>query len=212
MAAAAGILPSIQPCRWAPWCDEFGGLIWLPEVLSADFWALRLALLIGAPLLVIAVLAMLAAGRRALVITCGLIALGLVGYSALVGRLAAGTAGGEVVGAYTGPLVSALALCLIASAISGLQVTHRSSSALGGVFSPVASTLLVLAIFAAGVFWAAPRLMPATELTDKTITAVNDEQVLIRPGAVRTLPATAADLGMGPAASRTLVLSSSHEG
>lgn len=207
-----GFSQAFSPAAGLPGATNSGGLIWLPEVLSADFWALRLALLIGAPLLVIAVLAMLAAGRRALVITCGLIALGLVGYSALVGRLAAGTAGGEVVGAYTGPLVSALALCLIASAISGLQVTHRSSSALGGVFSPVASTLLVLAIFAAGVFWAAPRLMPATELTDKTITAVNDEQVLIRPGAVRTLPATAADLGMGPAASRTLVLSSSHEG
>ncbi|NDK31009.1 glycosyltransferase family 2 protein [Nesterenkonia haasae] len=207
-----GFSQAFDPVAGLPGATNSGGLVWLPEVLGADFWALRLALLIGAPLLVIALLAMLAAGRRALVITCGLIALGLVGYSALVSRLAAGTVGGEVVGAYTGPVVSALALCLVAAAISGLQATHRSSSALGGVFSPVASTLLVLAIFAAGVFWAAPRLMPATELSDKTITAVNDEQVLIRPGTVRTLPATAADLGMGPAASRTLVLSSSHEG
>lgn len=207
-----GFAQAFDPSDGLPGATSTDSLAWLPEVLDADFWALRLALLIGAPLLVIAVLAMLAAGRRALVITCGLIALGLVGYSALVSRLTAGTAGGELIGAFIGPVVSALTLCLIAAAISGLQVSRRSPSALGGVFTPVASTLLVLAIFAAGVFWAAPRLMPAAELSEKTITAVNDEQVLIQPGGVRTLPATAADLGMGPASSRTLVLSSSHQG
>ena len=41
---------------------------------------------------------------------------------------------------------------------------------------------------------------------------MNSEQTLISPGTVRTLPATAADQGAGPAAVRTLVLSSSSEG
>jgi hypothetical protein len=207
-----GFSQAFDPAAGLPGAATAERLVWLPAALEADFWALRLALLIGAPLVVIAVLAMLAAGRRLLMMTCGLMALGLVGYSALVSRLAAGTAGGEVIGGHIGPVVSALALCLIAAAIGGLQGGLGSHSPLGGIFTPVASTLLVLAIFASGVFWAAPRLIPTAELADRTITAVNDEQVLIEPAAVRTLPATAADLGMGPAASRTLVLSSSHEG
>ncbi|WP_150462706.1 glycosyltransferase family 2 protein [Nesterenkonia ebinurensis] len=201
--------------------DSTGGLpgatnsetvAWLPDVLAEDFWALRLALTIGAPLLIIAVLALLAVGRRAVVLSCGFIGLGILGYSALASRLAAGTAGSEVVGAHIGPLVSVLALCLIAAAVSGLATSQAAGSALGGVFAPVASTLLVLAVFTAGVFWAAPRMMPGTELAEKTISTVNTERVLIEPGTVRSLPATAADLGTGPAAARTLVLSSSSQG
>ncbi|RJN32072.1 glycosyltransferase family 2 protein [Nesterenkonia natronophila] len=207
-----GFSQAFDPAAGLPGAANTERLGWLPGALDADFWALRLALLIGAPLVVIAVLAMLAAGRRLLMMTCGLIALGLVGYSALVSRLAAGTAGGEVLGGHIGPMVSALALCLIAAAIGGLQGGPGSHAVLGGIFTPVASTLLVLAIFASGVFWAAPRLIPTAELADRTITAVNEQQVLIAPAAVRTLPATAADLGAGPAATRTLVLSSSHEG
>ncbi|WP_202912050.1 hypothetical protein [Nesterenkonia muleiensis] len=207
-----GFSQGFDPSEGLPGAIRAGGMAWLPDLLAGDFWALRLALLIGAPLLLISVLALLAAGRRVVVLACGLIGIGLIGYSALISRLAAGTSGGEVVGGYTGPLVSALMLCLIAAAISGLRTSQTADSALGGVFSPVASTLLVLAIFAAGVFWAAPRLMPATELSEKTITAVNTEQTLIGPGTERTVPATAADLGTGPAAVRTLVLSSSQEG
>lgn len=188
------------------------GTAWLPDLLTQDFWALRLALLIGAPLFLIACLALLAAGHRAVVLVCGIIAIGLLGFAALSSRLAAGVSEGEVIGAYIGPLVSALVLCLIAAAISGLATSRAADSALGGVFAPVASTLLVLSIFAAGMFWAAPRLLPDIDKSETTVTAVNTEQTLIHSGGVRTLPATAADMGSGPAATRTLVLASSPEG
>ncbi|TLP76842.1 glycosyltransferase family 2 protein [Nesterenkonia sphaerica] len=207
-----GFAQAFDPAAGLPGAGGTGALAWLPAMLEADYWALRLALLIGAPLLVVAVLGMLGARRRGLMMICGLTALGLIGYSSVVSRLAAGTAGGEVLAAHIGPLVSAVTLCLIAAAISALQPGSPPLAALGGVFVPVASTLLVLSIAASGVFWAAPRLMPTAELTDRTVTAVNSEPVLIEPAAVRTLPATAADLGTGPAETRTLVLSSSHEG
>lgn len=207
-----GFAQAFDPVSGLPGAMNDAGLAWLPDLLAGEFWALRLALLLGAPLLLIALLALLAAGRKVVVLTCGLIGIGLIGYAALVSRLAAGTADGEVVGGYTGALVSALMLCLVAAAVNGLRSSQSADSALGGIFAPVASTLLVLSIFAAGVFWAAPRILPATDLSETTVTAVNSEQTLISPGTVRTLPATAADQGAGPAAVRTLVLSSSSEG
>ncbi|GFZ93522.1 hypothetical protein [Nesterenkonia alkaliphila] len=207
-----GFSQAFDPTGGLPGTTNSESAAWLPSVLAESFWALRVALLTGAPLLVIAVLALLAVGRRAVVLSCGLIGLGTLGYSALVSRLAAGSAGSEVVGTHIGPLVSVLALCLIAAAVSGLSSSQAAGSALGGVFSPVASTLLVLAVFTAGVFWAAPRMMPGAGLDGMTISTVNTERVLIQPGTVRTLPATAADLGTGPAAARTLVLSSSAQG
>lgn len=207
-----GFPQTFDPTAGLPGASHEMGAAWLPDLLAQDFWTLRLALLIGAPLFLIACLAMLAAGRRSVVLVCGVIAVGLLGFAALSSRLAAGASEGEVIGAYIGPLVSAMILCLIAAAISGLATSRAADSALGGVFAPVASTLLVLSIFAAGMFWAAPRLLPTIDKPDTTVTAVNTEQTLISSGAVRTLPATAADLGSGPAATRTLVLASSSQG
>lgn len=189
-----------------------GAAAWLPSVFEGSFWSLRLALLIGGPLLCIALLALFAAGRRGVVLSCGLILLGLLGYSAVATRLSAGHSLGELVPAYPGPLVSAAVLCLVAAALSALDVSQRSGSALGGLFSPVATTLLVLAIFAAGVFWAAPRMLPSAELSDQTVTAVNTEPVLVQRGSSRSLPATAADQGASPAATRTLMLGSGPAG
>lgn len=207
-----GFSQAFSPAAGLPGASSEAGMAWLPDLLAGDFWALRLALLIGVPLLLISLLALLAAGSRVVVLSCGLIGIGLIGYSALISRLAAGVSGGELIGGYTGALVSALVLCLIAAAVSGLATSEAADSALGGVFAPMASTLLVVSIFAAGVFWAAPRLLPVTDLAETPVTAVNSEQTLITGGSVRTVPATAADSGSGSAATRTLVLSSSDQG
>lgn len=186
--------------------------VWLPSLLEGSFWSMRLALLIGGPLLCVALVALFAAGRRPAVLGSGLIALGTVIYSGLAITMTAGHAAGELVSAYPGPLVSVLALCLTVAALNALEVCRGAETPLGGLFAPVATTLLVLAIFTSGVFWAAPRMLPQAELVDQTITAVNSQSVLIQRGSTSTLPATAADQGTGPAATRTLLLSSSPAG
>lgn len=200
------------PREGLPGTGGDGNLAWLPPELGDDFWSLRMALLLGAPLLVIALLALLAVGRRGLVLTAGLTSCGLLGYSALAARATTGDVAGELVPANIGPVVSALALCLIAAGLSALHTSPAAESSLGGIFAPVATTLLILAIFASAVLWAAPRLLPNSTLDEKTVTAVNSQEVLIQPGQTRSLPATAADQGTGPANLRTLVLNSTPGG
>lgn len=207
-----GFSRAFDPASGLPGASYGDSTAWLPEALDGSFWSLRLALLLGAPLLLIALVALLAAGRRSVVLTCGLIALGLLGYSGLVTKLTAGQATGELVPAGPEALVSAVTLCLIIATLSALDVSHQRESVLGGLFAPVAATLLVLAIFTSGVFWAAPRMLAAAGLADTTVTAVNRESVLITGGESSTLPATAADQGSGPASTRTLVLTSGPEG
>ncbi|WP_147105704.1 hypothetical protein [Nesterenkonia populi] len=186
-----------------------GPASWLPSVLEGDFWALRLALLIGGPLLAVAVIAFIAAPARRALIPAGLFALAALMLSAAAARLTAGAAGTQLVPAHTGPLVSVVLLCLLVSAVVVLRTAGAGGRA--GSFLPVASTLLVLAVFASAVFWAAPRLLPASDLSDRTVTAVHHEQVLVGPGSLREIPASAADQGTGPEQLRTLILQTSGE-
>lgn len=185
---------------------------WLPDVLAGNFWSLRLALIIGGPLLGVALLAFFAAARRPAVTGAGLVLVGTLAWSALTGALTASHAGGELLPAASGPLVSLMALCLIVAAMNVFDMSRQADTSLGGLFAPVASTLLVLSIFVGGVFWAAPRMLPDAQLQDQPITAVNAQQALISGGTPVTLPATAADQGSGPAGTRTLVMSSTPAG
>lgn len=207
-----GFSQSFSASAGLPGASSESSAAWLPEVLGGSFWSLRLALVIGGPLLLIALVALLAAGRRGVVLTCGLIGLGALAYSGLVTKLSVGQSGGELVPANPAPLVSVVALCLLIATLSALDVSHHAGSPLGGLFAPVSATLLILAIFTSGVFWAAPRMLAAAGLADQTITAVNDESMLITGGTAESLPATAADQGAGPAATRTLELASGPEG
>lgn len=207
-----GFSQSFTASAGLPGASHDGSVAWLPEMLDGSFWSLRLALLIGGPLLLIALVALLAAGRRGVVLTCGLIGLGTLAFSGLATKLTAGQSAGELVPANPAPLVSAVVLCLLIATLSALDVSRHAGSALGGLFAPVSATLLVLAIFTTGVFWAAPRMLASAGLADQTVTAVNSESVLISPGSPRSLPATAADQGAGPAATRTLVLASGPDG
>lgn len=207
-----GFSQAFDPASGLPGASFADTAAWLPTVFDGSFWSLRLALLVGGPLLMIAVIALFAAGRRAVVLSSGLIGLGTLAYSALVTKLSADHTAGELVPANPAVLVSVVTLCLIAAALSALSAAPRSGSGLGGIFASVASTLLIVAIFASGVFWAAPRMLAATGMTDRSVTAVNPEPVLITPGSTRNLPATAADQGDGPAATRTLMLASGLDG
>ncbi|WP_258935147.1 hypothetical protein [Nesterenkonia pannonica] len=161
----------------------------------------------GAPLLAVAAIALVAAPARRVLLFTGLSALAALLLSAATSRLTAGAAGSELVAAHTGPLVSATLLCLTLCALMALRTATAAGAS--GSFLPVASTLLVLGVFAAAVLWAAPRLLLTAELSDRTITAVHHQPVLVERGSLRDIPASAADQGTGPQQLRTLILGSS---
>ncbi|MCH8563812.1 hypothetical protein LTI14_11400 [Nesterenkonia sp. YGD6] len=186
---------------------------WLPAYLAGDFWSLRIALLIGLPLLIIALLGIFTGSRtRPLPIVAGTLLLATLGLSALVGLLAAGSDGTAVISGNPGPLVSVLLFCLLAAGMASLDRFPLAFPRVGGTITPVISTLLVLAIGASLVLFYSPRMMPDAPLTGQPLTAVNAAPTLIEAGALRQLPATAADQGTGPAQLRTLVLSAADPG
>ncbi|MGJ9425530.1 glycosyltransferase family 2 protein [Nesterenkonia halotolerans] len=200
--------------------DPAGGLAaaaasgsWLPGYLEGDFWNLRIALLIGLPLLLIALLGMFTGSRsRPLPIVAGVLLLGALGLSVLVSLLAAGSDGTAVIGGNPGPVVSVMLFCLLAAGMASLDRFPLAFPRVGGTITPVISTLLVLSIGASLVLFYSPRMAPGATLTGQPLTAVNAAPTLIEPGSVRQLPATAADQGTGPAQLRTLVLSSADPG
>ncbi|WP_157075307.1 hypothetical protein [Nesterenkonia jeotgali] len=186
---------------------------WLPAYLAGDFWSLRIALLIGLPLLLIALLGIITGGRtRPLPIVAGALLLGTLGLSALLGLLAAGSDGTTVITGNPGPVVSVMVFCLLAAGMASLDRFPLAFPRVGGTITPVISTLLVLAIGASLVLFYSPRVMPGAPLTGQPLTAVNAAPTLIEAGALRQLPATAADQGTGPAQLRTLVLSAADPG
>ncbi|WP_133726025.1 glycosyltransferase family 2 protein [Nesterenkonia aurantiaca] len=186
---------------------------WLPGYLAGDFWSLRIALLIGLPLLVIALLGIFTGSRtRPLPIVAGTLLLAALGLSALVGLLAAGSDGTAVISGNPGPVVSVMLFCLLAAGMASLDRFPLAFPRVGGTITPVISTLLVLAIGASLVLFYSPRVMPGAPLTGQPLTAVNAAPTLIEAGSLRQLPATAADQGTGPAQLRTLVLSAADPG
>ena len=190
-----------------------GGGAWLPEYFDGGFWSLRVALLIGAPLLILAVLGTISAGqRRAAAIVAAALALATLGYSALIKELSATQDGVSVIPGNPGPLVSVIIFCLLLAAISSLERLPQAWPRIGGSITPVVSTLLVFSVVASIGLWALPRVEPSAEPTGQPLTAVNSAPTLITDATARQIPATAADQGEGPAQLRTLVLSADEEG
>ena len=101
-----GFSQAFDPASGLPGASFADTAAWLPTVFDGSFWSLRLALLVGGPLLMIAVIALFAAGRRAVVLSSGLIGLGTLAYSALVTKLSADHTAGELVPANPAVLVS----------------------------------------------------------------------------------------------------------
>lgn len=199
---------------------------WISDYFTGDFWSLRLALLIGAPLLILAGLGIFSAVfrrgpkhdadpaglRSGTAVAVGLILLAALGLSALVAQLAAGDDGLNVLPGSVAPLVSVISFCLLAAGIGSLARLPQAMRRVGGYITPVAATLLVLSVVASLGLWAIPRSTPASELTGEPLTAVHQQPTAIGPGEVRQIPASAADQGMGPAQLRTLVLEAAPQG
>lgn len=193
-------------------------------------WALLLALLVSAPVLLLAVAALFLPGKRtALARVFWLVALATLASSWLVGHVATGVNGNMIVGPFTGPAVSAAGMLLLGAALLGADKifapAKRASDPtrwklpLRRVASGVALALLVAGPLAGMGAWAAQNvLQPSSEARGATATTDAESGSSlgsarqVRPVDNGTLPATAVDRGEGPAGTRTLVITSGEQG
>lgn len=206
---------------------EIGGT--LPDYFAGDFWALRLALVIGAPLLLVALLGIFAvtlsrsapqeedgdrAGglHRTSALAAGVLLLVCLVFSFALGQIAVAEDGRTLIPGNPAPLVSVMVFCLLIAVVGTLDRLPKALPRIGGSITPITSTLLVLSVVASLGFWAVPRVLPSAELSDQPLTAMTPETTRIGAGGVRGLPATAADQGQGPTQARTLVLEAGEQG
>ncbi|WP_394941492.1 glycosyltransferase [Psychromicrobium sp. YIM B11713] len=174
--------------------------------LSPGFpWAWLFALVVGAPLVLLAVAALVWPKHRPVTVRVlwlvALLALAL-GYAS--GMIGTALGSGELVTPYSGPAVSVAIFALLAAAVVGLDGVQRWRSADGvkgrGLPRAVAGVLTVLLL-----------LSPLLSLGLWTVQNLNGSTSL-QAGSAHSLPATATDRGLGPDQSRSLVISVSDDG
>ncbi|MFJ6003444.1 glycosyltransferase [Arthrobacter sp. NPDC092385] len=218
----------------APWQHLLGFPVsfdpMLPPAAAAFLgdgpWSLVAAVVIGAPVIVLAAAALfLPRGRRTLVRSFWLLAVLALALAAVAPVLpvAAGTA--VLIPVFPGPLVSVVSLGLLAAALSGLPGRRDADAPAARprrLLPAAAGAVLAVGPLLSLGLWLAPELAgppavaaepvviagsPAEEVPDPATgttdfgTAVGLESVARRP-----LPATAADRGSGPDQTRTLVI------
>lgn len=182
------------------------GAAWLAEGFP---WAWLLALLIGAPLLLLALGALIWPHRRSGTVRVfwlvAVLAL-LLGY--LVAQLGTATSADSLVTPFSGPAVSVVVFALLGSALIGVDAVHgwRSKDRTGKVQRgrslprvavSVLSLLLILSPVLSMSLWTAQNFGPGIQLESSS---------------ARTLPATATDRGLGSDRSRTLVIDANPNG
>lgn len=197
-------------------------LPWLDVWLLGFPWALAAALVIGLPLLALAVAGAVRRGRAGQVARAGLLLTVLT--------LAAGTvapvlgtaldADGRLVTVFTGPFTSAAVLGVVLAAVAGLNGLG-GPSAVRRTGAAVLATAAAASVVVLAGLWILPRTVPAETLDAAGAEALETrsadgeaEPVLSALGTgsavtgspVRLLPATAADQGSSPLATRTVVL------
>ncbi|MCQ9163571.1 glycosyltransferase family 2 protein [Arthrobacter sp. STN4] len=203
------------PNAVAPLAKLFGGT----AAAAGDVWTWAAVLLVGAPVVVVAFIALLAPLRRAgTVRTLWLVAL-LALATAYATRLVAVSLDGSTLATpFNGPAVSVALFALLGAALLGFDAVHRRAfdpaesggtvagransggSAHGGsrTTAVVLSVVLVAAPIASLGLWTVNSLNGNTPgLAGASLVAPLDNG---------SIPATAADRGTGPEASRTLVL------
>ncbi|MDN4646424.1 glycosyltransferase family 2 protein [Arthrobacter sp. PsM3] len=212
-----------QPLRFA----ADGGLTGLPlfGAGSAVPWALLLALLIGLPVLLLAVAALFLPVRPARTARAlWTAALLLLAGGWLSGQIATGASASVLVTPFTGPAVSAAAFVVLGAALIGaaglLDSADRAAAATVGrrilvrTTAVTAMVLLLAGPLAGLTVWAAQNLAP--QATPAAAEAAGSGMPgggslgalrLVQPAESRTLPATAIDRGEGPEQARTLIIS-----
>ena len=192
-------------------------------------WALLLALLVIAPVLILAVAALFVPGKRAaLARVFWLVALATLSSAWLLGHVATGVNNNVIVGPFTGPAVSAAGMVLLGAAVLGAEklfTAPRTTSKgprrhlpLQRVASAATMAFLVAGPLAGMAAWTAQNVLQPTP-TAVPIAAPNTaEQTSLGAGRqiwpvdTGTLPATAVDRGQGPERTRTLVITSGEQG
>lgn len=205
--------------------DAGGGVAGLP-VFSGQAvpWALLLALLVGVPVLLLAIAALFVPGKRTRVSRALLVAaLIMMAGGWLAGHVATGMNADTLVTPFTGPTVSAAAFALLGAAMIGAESLLGFAEKLTGattkrkILLRSASVLVMLLLLAgplAGLTaWAAQNLLQPSAGAP----AANDGHALgtarlIQASNPRTLPATAIDRGVGPEQTRTLLISTGEDG
>ncbi len=199
------------------------------DFMPAGPWTLVLVVLTGAPLVVFAVVGLFAGGRRAsLPLARGLWLAGVLmlaaGYGASL--VPSAVAGDTFVTAFNGPFISFFILGLLFAAglgISVLRGERGTAPEAAGESTPRvatgalawASALLGISVLVAGANWiVAQNPVPVPAEGEAAATTFNQVGAtsLLQPVAPRTLPATAADRGLGDYEDRTLVLAQNSDG
>ncbi|WP_426998627.1 glycosyltransferase family 2 protein [Pseudarthrobacter sp. N5] len=205
--------------------DAGGGLAGLPAFSGPGVpWALMLALLLGAPVLLLAAAALFVPGKRTGVSRAlWIAALIMLAGSWVSGHIATGVNGTTLVTPFTGPSVSAAAFALLGAAMIGaerlLAPVNRSTAMPGRTMVFRSASILVVVLLLAGPLaglstWAAgnlrqPNAVPPAEAGGGH--ALGTPR-LIQAAHPRTLPATAIDRGEGPEQTRTLLINTSENG
>lgn len=210
------------PVAFDPWAAPMGF-----GFLPPGPWSLVVALLAGIPVILFAVLSLFKSGKRpglarmlwllgALLLACG--------YGASL--IPTAISGNALVAAFNGPFVSGFLVAMLfaaAIAVAALRreddqstmalpaeperadlVLARSGSASVLV---LVSSVMALAIISSGATWLLSQDGPRT--AEQTSWGTSSA---LRPVAPRTLPATAADRGLGQYEDRTLVLAQGTDG
>ncbi|MGP5724867.1 glycosyltransferase family 2 protein [Arthrobacter rhombi] len=191
------------------------GFGWAANLLPGP-WAFIAALIVGVPLLLLAIVGLLRRGRRGAIIRTAWVAGVLTlatGYA--VQALPFGVTAGREVTPFTGPFVSVFMLGVLLSAAGGLDwmrsVRIHKTSRLRVIAGPAMTASVVLLLASATVattLWLAPRTVGTADAAAGESGATSDLGLgqAVLPVAARTLPATAADRGNSPLQERTLVL------
>lgn len=211
--------------------DAAAGLTGAPFLPAGVPWSLVAAVVVGAPVLVAAVAgAVLLTGRRGAAARLLLaIGIGAAAYAWAVSRVPTSVAGDSLAAPFAGPSLGVACLAFLgAGVLAGDRLVdrRRASAHRGAAHRPDGEAppahagrrrIAGVALAAAAVLVAAG---PVGVLTQWAITGLTHAQasgglgqaMLVAPGKARVLPATAADLGVGPQQTRTLVLRATGAG
>ncbi|MHA7166918.1 glycosyltransferase [Arthrobacter bambusae] len=208
-----------QPLKF----DANGGLAGLALFGPSGIpWALALALLLGAPVLLLSIAALFVPGRRSRVtrfLWAG--ALLFLAWAWLAGHVATGVDGNVLVAPFTGPAVSAAGFAFLGAALIGadnlLQLKAKAEDgrpvqrAAVRIVSAVATLLLIAGPLASMGLWATQNVLASADTSTSSSGALGTPR-LVQPSGPGTLPATAVDHGQGPEQTRTLVITAGENG
>ena len=217
--------------------DPAGGLQGLDAFAGGTVpWALLLAVLVAAPVLVLAVVGLFIPGRRnGAARWFWITAVIALASGWLASHVVTGMNADTLVTPFTGPAVSAAGFALLAAALLGAeQLLARGDAASARGVKPRravrAGAALAMAVLLAGplagmAVWSAQNVLRPAATSATSSEAGEGRSAaeagaggalgtprLVEPGTARTLPATAIDRGTGPEQTRTLLISTGDDG